>query len=65
MTKNKKGIKITSGFDNLSPFGQNNGLNLRMMIESNQTSSEVGGFQKTMRLCTKGKGPKVKSRRDI
>lgn len=66
MAKNKKNLNKPNGFDGLSSFGENNDLNLRMFVDSHQESytSEVGGFQKTLKPSTKGKNSKIVKRRN-
>ena len=66
MAKKKENFDRPNGFDSLSPFGENNDLKFRMKVESSQESYDSGvvGFQKTLKPFTKGKGSKVKSRRD-
>lgn len=67
MAKNKKNLNKSNGFNGLSPFGENNDLNLRMFVDSHQESysSEVGGFQKTLKPSTKGKNSKIRIRKDF
>lgn len=65
MTKNKNNLNKPNGFNGLSPFGENNDLNVRMVVDSHQESynSDVGGFQKTIKPHTKGKKSRFINRR--
>lgn len=49
--------------DSLSPFGDNNDLNLRIAVDSHQESynSGVNGDQKGLKPFTKSKGSKFKN----
>lgn len=59
---NQKNSNKSFVADSLSPFGDNNDLNLRIVVDSHQESynSEVNGYQKSLKPFTKSKKNRIK-----